>query len=54
MKLAKYAEMSICVDNISNVNELNDVAKQMNLIVGSVVEVDVGQERLHFKTVLQF
>ncbi|XP_078607741.1 3-hydroxy-D-aspartate aldolase-like [Branchiostoma floridae x Branchiostoma japonicum] len=43
--LAHHAKMSLCVDNEENIRELSNIAKDLNVTIGAVVEVNVGQDR---------
>ncbi|CAH1254511.1 Hypp1369 [Branchiostoma lanceolatum] len=42
--LAHHAKMSVCVDNEENIRELSNIAKELNVNIGAVVEVNVGQD----------
>ena len=43
--LTKHATISVCVDDIGNIQDINDVCEEAGCQIGLVVEVDVGQER---------
>ncbi len=46
--LAKQADISICVDDIGNIHEINDMCAESSSDIGLVVEVNVGQDRFAF------
>ena len=44
-ELGKYARISLCVDDIDNVRDINNIAAAWDILIGCVVEVNVGQNR---------
>lgn len=45
MQLARYANMSVCVDDSRNVAELSEAAQAFNASLGVLVEVNIGLNR---------
>ena len=43
--MARNANVTICIDNIDVARQLSDIAKNLNVELDVLVEVDVGQER---------
>ncbi len=44
-ELAKNCRLTICVDNIKNINELSNAAKNCGSIIYCLIEFDIGMER---------
>lgn len=43
--LAKYAEISLCIDSIENLQDVSEVAVEMGVNIKVVIEVNVGMYR---------
>ena len=48
--LAKLSNLSLCVDNEENIRNISDTASQLNVNIGMVVELNVGQDRCGVET----